>query len=152
MKIPVVFALEAIDMLKWGCKGYLAYMVDKKQEEVVLENIPIAREYSEVFPEELLGLPSSEEIQFEIVVETGNMPISKPLYKMVAIELKELKVQLQKLLDKWFIQPRMSPWGTPTLFVKNDGSMKLRIDYRQLNKVTIKNKYPLMCIDDLFDK
>ena len=72
---------------------------------------------------------------------------------MAPVELKELKVQLQELLDKGFIQPSISPWGAPVLFVKKkDGSMRMCVDYRELNKLTIKNKYPLPRIDDLFDQ
>ena len=80
-------------------------------------------------------------------------PISMPPYRMAPAELKELKEQLQELLDKGFIRPSTSPWGAPVLFVKkNDGTLRLCIDYRELNKVTIKNKYPLPRIDDLFDQ
>ena len=83
----------------------------------------------------------------------GTAPISKALYHMAPAELKELKVQLQELLDKGFVRPSHSPWGAPVLFVrKKDGSLRLCIDYRELNKVTIKNKYPLPRIDDLFDQ
>ena len=72
---------------------------------------------------------------------------------MTPIKLKELKVQLQELLDKGFIKPSVSPWGAPVLFVKKkDGSMRLCIDYKELNKVTVRNKYPLPQIDDLFDQ
>ena len=94
MKISIVSALKAADMLKRGCKGYLASVVDKKQGELVLGDIPIVREYPEIFPEELPGLPTSREIEFEIVVEANTTPISKPPYRMAATELKELKVQL----------------------------------------------------------
>ena len=80
-------------------------------------------------------------------------PISIPPYRMALLELRELKVQLQDFLDKGFIRPSTSPWGAPVLFIKKkDGSLRLCIDYRQLNKVTTKNKYPLSRIDDLFDQ
>jgi len=83
----------------------------------------------------------------------GIAPISKALYRMAPAEMKELKTQLQELLDKGFIRPSVSPWGAPVLFVKKkDGSMRLCVDYRELNKVTIKNRYPLPRIDDLFDQ
>ena len=72
---------------------------------------------------------------------------------MAIVELKELKLQLQELLEKRFIRPSVSPWGAPVLFVKKkDDTLRLCIDYRQLNKLTIKNKYPLPRIDDLFDQ
>nr|GFD02972.1 RNA-directed DNA polymerase [Tanacetum cinerariifolium] len=80
-------------------------------------------------------------------------PISKAPYRMAPIELKGLKDQLQELLERGFIRPSVSPWGAPVLFVKkNDGSMRLCINYRELNKITIRNRYPLPRIDDLFDK
>jgi hypothetical protein len=81
------------------------------------------------------------------------VPISQAPYRMTPVELAELKVQLQELLDKWFIRPSNSPWGAPVLFVKKKkGIFRLCIDYRQLNKVIMKNKYPLSRIDDLFDQ
>ena len=99
------------------------------------------------------GLPPEREIEFCIDVVPGTDPISMPPYRMAPAELSELKEQLQDLFEKGFIQPSTSLWGAPVLFVKKkDGSLRLCIDYRQLNKVTIKNKYPLSRIDDLFDQ
>ena len=96
-------------------------------------------------------MPPDREIEFCIDVVPGTDPISMPPYRMVPVELKELNEQLKELLDKGFIRPSTSPWGAPVLFVKKkDGSLRLCIDYRQLNKVTTKNKYPLPRIDDLF--
>ncbi|KAL4020664.1 hypothetical protein IC575_019445 [Cucumis melo] len=93
------------------------------------------------------------EVDFAIELESGTAPILRAPYRMAPAELKELKVQLQELLDKGFIWPSVSPWGAPVLFVKKkDGSMRLCIDYRELNKVTVKNRYPLPRIDDLFDQ
>jgi hypothetical protein len=107
----------------------------------------------DVFPEELLGIPPDREIEFTIDLLPNTAPISKAPYRMAPLELKELKDQLQELLDKGFIRPSVSPWGALVLFVKKkDGSMRLCIDYRELNKVTIKNRYPLPRIDDLFDQ
>ncbi|KAA3470519.1 DNA/RNA polymerases superfamily protein [Gossypium australe] len=109
--------------------------------------------YSDVFPEELSGLPPIREVEFGIDLLPGTTPISIALYKMTPTELKELKSQLQELADRGFARPSFSPWGAPVLFVKKkDGTMRMCIDYRQLNKVTIKNKYPLPRIDDLFDQ
>ena len=86
-------------------------------------------------------------------MEPDTGPISRVPYRMAPAELKELKVQLQELLDKGFIQPSVSAWQAPILFVKKkDGSMRVCIDYRELNKVIVKNKYPLPKIDDLFDQ
>ena len=98
------------------------------------------------------GLPPDGEIEFYIDVVPGTDPISMPPYRMAPAELKELNEQLKELLDKGFIRPSSSPWGAPVLFMKKDGSLRLCIDYRQLNKVTIKNKYPLPRIDNLFDQ
>ena len=102
---------------------------------------------------ELLGIPPDREISFEIELLAGSAPVSKAPYKMAPAELKELQIQLQELLDKGFIRPSYSPWGAPVLFVKKkDGTLRMCIDYRELNKLTIKNKYPLPKIDDLFDQ
>ena len=107
----------------------------------------------DVFPEKLPGLPPDREIEFCIDVVPGTDSISMPPYRMAPTELKELNDQLKELLDKGFIRPSTSPWGAPVLFVKEkDGSLRLCIDYRQLNKVTIKNKYPHSRIYDLFDQ
>ena len=101
----------------------------------------------------LPGLPPHREIEFCIDVVSDTAPISMPPYRMALAELKELKEQLQELLDKGFIRPSTSPWGAPVLFVKKkDGTLRLCIDYRELNKVIVKNKYPLPRIDDLFDQ
>ena len=114
--------------------------------------MPVVREFQDVFPDELPGLPPAREIEFEIELMPGTRPISIPPYRMAPAELKELKEQLQELVEKGFIRQSTSPWGAPVLFVrKKDGSLRLCIDYRQLNKVTTKNKYPLPRIDDLFD-
>ena len=93
------------------------------------------------------------EIEFAIDVVPGATPASITPYRMAPLELKELKFQLQELLEKVFIRPSVSPWGARVLFVKKkDGTLRLCIDYRQLNKLTIKNKYPLTRIDDFFDQ
>ncbi|OMO91869.1 reverse transcriptase [Corchorus capsularis] len=152
--IQVVSFLNAMQSLKKGCHGFLAYVKDTQIDESVrLEDIPIVKDFPDVFPEDLPGLPPDREIEFEIDLVPGTTPISKAPYRMAPSELRELKEQLQELLDKKFIHPSVSPWGAPVLFVKNkDGSLRLCIDYRELNKVTVKNKYPLPRIDDLFDQ
>ena len=141
-------------MLASGCYGYLANIVDlTKEQKTEVKDVPIVNEFLTVFPEDLPGLPPDREIEFEIELIPGTAPISKTPYRMAPAELKELKIQLQDLLEKGFIRPSHSPWGAPVLFVrKKDGTMRLCIDYRGLNKVTIKNKYPLPRIDDLFDQ
>ena len=109
-------------------------------------------EFTEVFPSDLVSLPPRREVEFAIEVFPGTAPISIAPHRMAPAELVELKKQLQELLDKNFIRPSVSPWGAPVLFAKKkDGSLRLCIDYRQLNQVTVKNRYPLPRIDDLFD-
>ena len=150
----IISAMQAKRMISNGCTGFLASAVDKTKEvEPSPEDVPVVKEYVEVFPEELPGLPPQREICFEIELLPGTSPISKAPYRMAPTELKELQTQLQELLDHGFIRPSHSPWGAPVLFVKKkDGSFRMCIDYRELNKVTVKNKYPLPRIDDLFDQ
>ncbi|KAL0549996.1 hypothetical protein IC582_014491 [Cucumis melo] len=149
----IISAMKASKLLSQGTWGILASVVDTRELEVSLSSEPVVREYPDVFPDELPGLPPSREIDFAIELELDTAPISRAPYRIAPAELKELKVQLQELLDKGFIRPSVLPWGAPVLFVKKkDGSMRLCIDYRELNKVTVKNRYPLPRIDDLFDQ
>jgi hypothetical protein len=120
--------------------------------ELPLKKIPVVCEYAYVFPDELPGMPPDRNIEFAIELQPGTTPISKRPYRMPLAELAEFKKQLQELLDKGFIRPSTSPWGCPALFVKKDESLRLSIDYRPLNAVAIKNKYPLPRIDVLFDQ
>jgi hypothetical protein len=118
-----------------------------------LDEIPVVCEYPGVFPDELSGVPPDRDVEFVIELQPGTAPISKRPYRMPPKELAELKTQLQELLDKGYIRPSSSPWGCPALFVKKkDGSLRMCVDYRPLNAVTIKNKYPLPRIDVLFDQ
>ena len=122
-------------------------------KEVSIEQIPIIKDYPDVFPEELPGMPPDRDIEFLIDLIPGTSPIAKRPYRMPANELAELKKQICELQAKGFIRPSSSPWGAPVLFVrKKDSSLRLCIDYRSLNDVTIKNKYPLPMINDLFDQ
>jgi hypothetical protein len=110
-------------------------------------------EFPDVFPEDVSDLPPEREVEFSIEVVPGTNPISMAPYRMSTSELDQLKKQLEDLLEKKFIRPSVSPWGAPVLLVKKkDGSMRLCIDYRRLNQVTIKNRYPLPRIDDLMDQ
>ena len=118
-----------------------------------LEDIPVIKEFPDVFPKELPGLPPEREAYLFIEVVHGTTPIYRAPYRMAPIQLKELKSQLQELLDKGFVQPSVSPWGTSILFdKKKDGTLWMCIDYRKINKVTMNNKYPLPRIEDLFDQ
>ncbi|KAG8503507.1 hypothetical protein CXB51_001514 [Gossypium anomalum] len=153
-KLPMVIShMSAQKYMRKGCETYLAYVMNTELPQLKLESVPIVCEFPDVFPDELTGLPPNREIEFAIDLLPGTAPISIAPYRMAPTELKELKAQLQELTDKGFVRRSFSSWGAPVLFVKKkDGSMRLCIDYRQLNKVTIKNKYPLPRIDDLFDQ
>jgi hypothetical protein len=121
--------------------------------ELKHEDIHVVREFSDVFPDDLPGMPPKRAIEFKIELQPGTAPIAKAPYKMSPVELKELKIQLQGLLDKGYIRPSISPWSCSALFVeKKDMELRLCVDYRSLNAVTIKNKYPLPRIDILFDQ
>ncbi|KAJ9538250.1 hypothetical protein OSB04_030983 [Centaurea solstitialis] len=152
-RTSLVTMLKAKKCLRKGCLGFLAYVVDVKKEKKGVSDVPIVKDFPEVFPEDLTGLPSDRQIEFRIELTPGASPIARAPYRLAPSEMKEMMSQLQELLDKGFIRPSTSPWGAPVLFVKKkDGSMRMCIDYRELNKVTIKNKYPLLRIDDLFDQ
>ena len=96
-------------LLLKGCESYLAHVVDTSVTEVKLENVFVVCEFSDIFPEDLPGLPPDRELEFGIEVLPGSAPISIPSYRMAPIELKELKIQLQDLIDKGFIRPSVSP-------------------------------------------
>ncbi|GJU54183.1 putative reverse transcriptase domain-containing protein [Tanacetum coccineum] len=151
--MKIISALEARTLLSHGCEGFLANIHDTTSDVSSIHDQPIVSEFQDVFPEELPGIPPIRDVEFNIELIPGAEPISKAPYRMAPIELKELKDQLQELLERGFIRPSVSPWGAPVLFVKKkDGSMRLCIDYRELNKITIRNRYPLPRIDDLFDQ
>jgi hypothetical protein len=115
--------------------------------------VPVFNEFPDVFPEELLGMPPDRDIEFMIELKPSTIPIYKTPYRMATPELAELKEHIKELLEKGFIRPSSSPWGAPVIFVpKKDGTQRLCVDYRALNEVTVKNKYPLPRIDDLFDQ
>ncbi|KAL0549329.1 hypothetical protein IC582_013810 [Cucumis melo] len=138
---------------KWFSENQALLKWFLEREKLKPEDVPVVKEFLDVFPDELSGLPPDREIEFTIELLPGTAPISQAPYRMAPSELKELKMQLQELVDKGYIRPSVSPWGAPVLFVKKkDGTLRLCIDYRQLNKVTIRNKYPLPRIDDLFDQ
>ncbi|GJW82464.1 putative reverse transcriptase domain-containing protein [Tanacetum coccineum] len=124
-----------------------------KADEKKLNDIHIVRDFPEVFPDDLSGLPPVKEIEFRIDLIPGALPVVKSPYRLAPSEMIELSNQLKELQEKSFIRPVHSPWGAPMLFVKNkDGALRMCIDYRELNKLTIKNCYPLPRIDDLFDQ
>jgi hypothetical protein len=128
----------------------VVFLVDGK---FVGDNIRVVRDFPDVFPEELPGMPPDREVEFVMDLLPGTAPISKQPYKMSVEELKELKKQLTELQEARYIRLSSSPWGAPILFVqKKDGSQRMCVDYRSLNDVTVKNKYLLPRIEDLFDQ
>ncbi|GJZ06146.1 hypothetical protein Tco_0539939, partial [Tanacetum coccineum] len=140
-----------------GHHVFLAHVTTKETEdksgEKRLEDVPIVQNFPKVFPEELLGLPPTRQVEFQIDLMHGAVIVARAPYRLAPSEMKELSEQLQELSDKGFIRPSSSPWGASVLFVKKkDGSFWMCIDYRELNKLTVKNCYPLPRIDDLFDQ
>jgi hypothetical protein len=137
-----------------GCPLYVIQVLKKIEgDKPSLEDHPALRKYKDVFLEEVLGLPPRRGIDFSIELAPEAVSVSRTPYRMSTPELVELKLQLREMMDKGYIRPNVSPWGAPVLFVKKkDDTLRLCVDYRQLNKVTIKNKYPLLRIDDLFDQ
>ncbi|GJT89076.1 putative reverse transcriptase domain-containing protein [Tanacetum coccineum] len=128
-------------------------MEKKKSDQKRLEDIPVVKEFPDVFPEDLPGLFPVRQVEFQIDIIPGAAPVARTPYRLAPSEMQELSNQLQELADRGFIRPSTSPWGAPILFVKKkDGSFRMCIDYRELNKLTIKNRYPLPRIDDLFDQ
>jgi hypothetical protein len=134
---------------KRSCHQVTAHIEEIKPSEV----IHVVSEFPDVFPEELPGMPPKRKVEFAIELILGIAPISKRAYRVSGPELVELKKQIDELLEKGYIRPSTSPWAAPVLFVeKKDGMKRMCVDYRSLNEVTIKNKYPLPRIEDLFDQ
>ncbi|KAJ0873806.1 putative nucleotidyltransferase, Ribonuclease H [Helianthus annuus] len=151
--VGIISAMHAQKYLQKGYPAMLALVTNAQSEERKIEDLPVVREFADVFPEELPGLPPHRQVEFQVDLAPGAAPIARAPYRLAPGELQELSNQLQELLDRGFIRPSSSPWGAPVLFVKKkDGSFRMCIDYRELNKVTIKNRYPLPRIDDLFDQ
>ncbi|GJS31410.1 putative reverse transcriptase domain-containing protein [Tanacetum coccineum] len=116
--------------------------VKDKSEKKQLEDVPIVQDFPKVFPKYLLGLPPTRQVEFQIDLVPGAAPVARAPYRLAPSEMKELSEQLKELSDKGFIRPSSSPWGAPVLFVKKkDGSFRMCIDYRELNKLTVKNRY-----------
>jgi hypothetical protein len=133
---------------KGSCHQVTAHIEEIEPSEA----INVVSEFLDVFPEELPGMPPERKVEFVIELIPGTAPISKRAYRVSGLELVELKKQIDELLEKGYIRPSTSPWVAPVLFVEKDGTKRMCIDYRSLNEVTVKNKYPLSRIEDLFDQ
>ncbi|GJY86354.1 putative reverse transcriptase domain-containing protein [Tanacetum coccineum] len=156
-RLTVISCSKAQEYMAKGCQVFLAQISAKKEEDKSegkqLKDVPTVRDFPEVFPEDLSGLPPARPVEFQIDLIPGAAPVARAPYRLAPSEMKELSEQLQELSDKGFIRPSSSPWGAPVLFVKKkDGSFRMCIDYRELNNLTVKNRYPLPRIDDLFDQ
>jgi hypothetical protein len=145
--------LEYVRELVVTAKGAANHVKLKKLDVSQGPVVPVVNEFPDVFPEKLSGMPPDRDIEFVIDLVPSTAPIYKRPYRMVTQQLAELKEHINELLEKGYIHPISSPWGAPVIFVlKKDGTQRLCVDYRALNEVTIKNKYPLPRIDDLFDQ
>ncbi|GKB54997.1 hypothetical protein Tco_0905750, partial [Tanacetum coccineum] len=137
-----------------GCHLFLAHVTKKEKSEKRLEDVPVIRDFPEVIHDDLPGLLPPGQVEFKIDLVPGAAPVARAPYRLAPTEMKEFSKQLKELLEKVFIRPSSSTWGAPVLFVKKkkDGSFRMCIDYRELNKLTVKNRYPLPRINDLFDQ
>ncbi|GJX68240.1 putative reverse transcriptase domain-containing protein [Tanacetum coccineum] len=156
-KLSIISCTKTHKYVEKGCLIFLAQVTKKetgdKSEEKRLEDVPTVWDFPKVFPEDLPGLQPTRQVEFQIDLVPGAASVARAPYRLTPSELQELSTQLQELSDKGFIRPSSSPWGAPVLFVKKkDGSFRMCIDYRELNKLTVKNRYSLPRIDDLFDQ
>src|SRR5215212_6181886 len=159
VQINLILAKQTWKVIKKGDDEVLLAILKEPDEE--LENNELAEkaeslltEFADVFPEKIPAwLPPERVIDHRIELEQGAMPTARPMYRMSQNELEELRAQLEELVESGYIQQSQSPYATPVIFVKKkDGSIRMCIDYRALNKITIKNKYLIPRIDDLFDQ
>nr|GEZ91810.1 putative reverse transcriptase domain-containing protein [Tanacetum cinerariifolium] len=153
----VIIGMDWLSRYNTGCHLFLANITSAKDEDKSkgkrLEDVPVVREFPKVFPEDLPGIPPTRQVELRIDLVPGAAPVARAPYRLAPSEMKELADQLQELTDKGFIRPSSSPWGAPVSFVKKkDESFRMCIDYGELNKLTVKNRYPLARIDDLFDQ
>ncbi|GJR80598.1 putative reverse transcriptase domain-containing protein [Tanacetum coccineum] len=156
-KMSIISCTKTQKYIERGCLICLAQVTKKetedKSEVKQLENVLTVRDFPKAFPKDLLGLPPTRQVKFQIDLVPGAAPVARAPYRLAPSELQDLSTQLEELSDKGFIRPSSSLWRAPILFVKKkDGSFRMCIDYRELNKLTVKNRYPLPRIDDLFDQ
>ncbi|GJS54851.1 putative reverse transcriptase domain-containing protein [Tanacetum coccineum] len=152
-RLNLISCIKTKRYISRGCQVFMIQVMENNSDEKRLEDILVVKEFLDVFPEDLPGLPPVRQVEFQIDLIPGAAPVARTPYRLAPSEMQELSNQLQELADRGFIRPSTSPWGAPVLFVKKkDGSFRMCIDYRELNKLTIKNRYPLPRIDDLFDQ
>nr|GEY90658.1 hypothetical protein [Tanacetum cinerariifolium] len=152
-RLKVISCIKARKYIERGSQLFLAQVTETEPAKKQPQDVPVICNFPEVFPDDLPGLPPPRQVEFKIKLIPGAAPVTRMPYRLAPSELKELSDQLKELSEKGFICPSSSPWGAPVLFVKKkDGSFRLCIDYRELNKLTVKNRYPLLRIDDLFDQ
>ncbi|GKB62562.1 putative reverse transcriptase domain-containing protein [Tanacetum coccineum] len=156
-KLSIISCEKVQKYMEKGNQLFLAQVTVKenkdKSDEKPLEDVPTVRDFPEVFPKDLPGLPPTRQVEFQIDLVPGAVLVARAPYRLAPSEMKELSTQLQELSDKGFIRPSSSPCGAPVLFdKKKDDSFRVCIDYRELNKLTVKNRYPFPRIDDLFDQ
>ncbi|GKB67727.1 reverse transcriptase domain-containing protein [Tanacetum coccineum] len=155
-RLEVISSIRTQKYIDQGCQVFLIQMMKEEETKILerrIKDVPVVRDFPEVFPKDLPGLPPTRQVEFHIELIPGATPVARAPYRLAPAEMKELAEQLKELSDKGFIRPSSSPWGAPILFVKKkDGSFRMCIDYHELNKLTVKNRYPLPRIDDLFDQ
>ncbi|GJV66323.1 putative nucleotidyltransferase, ribonuclease H [Tanacetum coccineum] len=152
-RLNLISCIKTEWYISLGCQVFMIQVIEKKSDKKRLQDIPIVKEFSDVFPEDLPGLPPIRPVEFQIDLIPGAAPVARTPYRLAPSEMQELSNQLQELADRGFIRPSTSPWGAPVLFVKKkDEYFRMGIDYRELNKLTIKNRYPLPRMDDLLDQ
>nr|GEZ66616.1 hypothetical protein [Tanacetum cinerariifolium] len=152
-RLKVISCIKARKYVERGCHLFLAHVTENKSKEKRMEDVPLIHDFLEVFPKELTGLPPPRQIEFQIDLVPRAAPVTRAPYRLLPSKMSELSVQLQELLEKGVIRPSSSPWGAPVLFVKKkDRSFGICIDYYELNKLIVKNCYPHLRIDDVFDQ
>nr|GEV44310.1 putative reverse transcriptase domain-containing protein [Tanacetum cinerariifolium] len=155
-RLNIISCTKAQRYLSKGCDVFLAHITMKeakdKSEGKRLKDVPIVRDFPEVFPEDLSGIPPARQVEFQIDLVQGVAPVARAPYRLEPFKMKELAEQLQELSDKGFIRPSSSHWRAPSCSSKKDGSFQMCIDYHELNKLTVNNRYPVPRIDDLFDQ
>nr|GEY84936.1 putative reverse transcriptase domain-containing protein [Tanacetum cinerariifolium] len=152
-RLKVISCIKARKYIERGSQLFIAQVTEKEPMKKQLQDVPVIYNIPEVFPDDLPGLPPPRQVEFKIKLIPGAALVACAPYRLAPSELKELSDQLKELFEKGFIRLSSLPWGAPVLFIKKKyGSFLMCIDYRELNKLTVKNRYPLSRIDDLFDQ